>query len=153
MSLQPQLQIGLTYAYDPWDQIFFLITCSKIASDVDVSIIRANPLQWAFLQGRLWSVWVLGQFSQTQVYKGVQATFSKGIFSSVCSGQKAKCFSSLSRNVFLCTVRQWQCFHTITHISPAPKPSAPSIWQRASTLSITKVWKKSTFYLKITATL
>lgn len=53
----------------------------------------------------------------------------------------------------LCTVWQWQCFHTITHISPAPKPSTPSIWQRASTLSITKVWKNSTLYLEITATL
>lgn len=53
----------------------------------------------------------------------------------------------------LCTVWQWWCFHTITHISPVPKPSAFSIWQRASTLSITKVWKNSTLYLKITATL
>lgn len=129
MSLQPQLQIGLTYAYDPRDQIFFLITRSKIASDVDVSIIRANPLQLAFLQGRLWSVSVLGQFSQTQIYKRVQQSFQKAFFSSVCWGQKAKRFPSLSRNVCLCTVWQWQCFHTIAYIFAAPKPSAPSIWQ------------------------
>lgn len=32
-----------------------------------------------FSQGRLQSVWVLGRFSQTQVYKGA-AVFSKGAF-------------------------------------------------------------------------
>lgn len=101
MSLQPQLQIGLTYAYDPWDQIFFLITCSKIALDADVSIICANPLQWAFLHGRLWSVWVLGQFSETQVYKGVQQPFLKAFFFECAFRTKGQMLSSLSRNLLL----------------------------------------------------
>lgn len=80
MSLQPQLKIGLTCAYDPWDQIFFPVPRNKIASVLDVSIICANALQRALLQGRLWSVWVLGQFSQTRVYKGVQQPFWKAFF-------------------------------------------------------------------------
>lgn len=32
---------------------------------VDVLIIRANALQRALLEGCLWLLWILGQFSQT----------------------------------------------------------------------------------------
>lgn len=106
----------------------------------------------AFLQGHLWSVWVLGQFSHTGIQRSA-ATFSKGIFFERMFGTKGQILQVSGGTFCLCTVWQWQCCHTITHISPAPKPSAPSTWQRAATFSITKVWKKSTFYLKITATL